>query len=464
MTQILPVILCGGSGTRLWPLSREHFPKQFITLFGQASLFQQTLQRLDGIPNVLDPVIIGNEEHRFLAQQQLKHIGRDAQVMILEPIGRNTAPALSLAALWAKEQNDVLLLVMPSDHVIVNVPKFHEALRAGVPLAEAGKIVTFGIKPTGPETGYGYIQAQDEVILAFKEKPDLETAKAYLKEGEYLWNSGIFLCDPEIWLAELQKYAPQIRDDCSKAMIAGQSDQRFFRPNAEFFQICPAISIDYAVMEKTPNAVVIPLDAGWSDMGSWSALQSVGDEDEFGNNIEGDVLAWESQGNYLKSTSRLVTTLGVDNLIIVETPDAILVASKEHAQEVGAIVSALKSSKRVEVENHRKVARPWGYFETVDQGNGFQVKRITVQPGQSLSLQTHRHRSEHWVIVKGTARVTCGEKVFLLYENQSTYIPQGSKHRLENPGTIDLELIEIQAGSYLGEDDIIRYEDIYQRR
>lgn len=460
----LPIILCGGSGTRLWPLSREHFPKQFVALESGRSLFQQTLLRLEGLQDVLGAVIVAHEEHRFLVSEQLHQIEHQASAILLEPLARNTAPALTMAALWAeRHQPEALLLIMPSDHAIQQPAAFLKQLDRAAELAQTGKIIAFGVVPQSPETGFGYIKARGEEILAFVEKPDYATAQAYLKEGCYLWNSGMFVCRSDVWLSQLAELRPAILSCCRQAFEQASTDQAFVRPEKTLFAECPAVSIDYAVMEGTPLGAVLPLDAGWSDVGSWDSLKALYATDANGNACQGDVLAYQASGNLLRSSSRLLTAVGVDNLLVVETPDAVLVASQEHAQNVKELVSELRAQQRPEAENHRKVARPWGFYETVDRGERFQVKRITVHPGQALSKQMHHHRSEHWVVVKGTARVTCGEKVYLLTENQSTYIPVGETHRLENPGTIDLELIEVQSGAYLGEDDIVRFEDIYQR-
>lgn len=461
---IVPVILCGGSGTRLWPLSRENFPKQFISLLGQASLFQQTLQRLKGIHNLGPVLVVGNDEHRFLMQEQLRQINLQAELLILEPEARNTAPAMTQAALWAEAHvPDAVLLVMPSDHVIMRPEGLHALMAEATALAESGRIVTFGVTPERPETGYGYIQVDGTQVLAFKEKPTLEVAASYYAAGNYLWNAGMFACQPQTWLKELAHYEPELLEHSRLAFAAGQMDGRFFRPEPAAFGQIPARSIDYAVMEHTQLAAVLPLEAGWSDVGAWSALREVSSLDPDGNVCEGDVLSHASQNNYLKSSSRLVAALGVKDLIVVETADAVLVASQDYAQEVKHVVAQLKAASRSEADNHLKVARPWGYYETVDRGERFQVKRITVHAGHSLSLQMHHHRAEHWVVVKGTAKVTRNQETFLLGENESVYIPLGATHRLENPGSIDLELIEIQSGSYLGEDDIVRFEDKYQR-
>lgn len=460
----LPVILCGGSGTRLWPLSREHFPKQFVALSGGRSLFQQTLLRLEGLSPVAGPLILTHEEHRFLVAEQLRTIGQTPSAILLEPIARNTAPALTLAALWARAHAPgSLMLVMPSDHALAEPEAFRTRLERAGELARQGKIVTFGIVPDRPETGYGYIRAAGEAIGAFVEKPDVATAREYLASGDYLWNSGIFVLQAQTWLDELANFEPELLAACEAAYASGSSDETFFRPDKAAFATSPARSIDYAVMEHTRHGAVLPLQAGWSDVGSWDALKALYETDAQGNACQGDVITHQASGNLLRSSSRLLTAVGVQDLLVIETPDAVLVASQAHAQEVRALVGQLRERQRVEAENHRKVARPWGFYETVDKGERFQVKRITVHPGQALSKQMHHHRSEHWVVVKGTARVTRGDEVSLLTENQSIYIPVGTVHRLENPGTIDLELIEVQSGPYLGEDDIVRFEDRYHR-
>lgn len=464
MTEWLPVILCGGSGTRLWPLSREHFPKQFVALGGSHSLFQQTLQRLDSLDAVKPPLILTQEIHRFLVTEQLRAMGFKASAILLEPMLRNTAPALTLAALWARQHApETCLLVMPSDHSLRYPAAFRQALPAAAELANAGRIVTFGIVPERPETGYGYIRAEGDRIAAFAEKPDAATAEAYLAAGDYFWNSGMFVMTAGTWLSEVARLLPGMLAACEKAFAGGQADDNFFRPASAAFAASPAISIDYAVMEHTPVGAMLPLDAGWSDVGTWDAIQALYLADGDGNACQGDVITHQARNNLLRASSRLVTAVGVENLIVIETPDAVLVASQDAAQEVRGLVSQLRAGQRTEAENHRKVARPWGFYETVDSGERFQVKRITVHAGQALSRQLHHHRSEHWVVVKGTARVTRGEEVCLLTENQSVYIPVGTVHRLENPGAIDLELIEVQSGPYLGEDDIVRYQDRYAR-
>jgi len=462
---ILPVILCGGAGSRLWPLSREAFPKQFIALAQNESLFQQTLLRLRSLPAGLPPLIVSSESHRFSIREQMRAVGLADGRILLEPTAKNTAPAVTLAALWARqepESQQALLLVMPSDH-LMQTPGFQAAVAVARPLAEAGKLVIFGVEPERPETGYGYLRRQGTEVLHFCEKPDSQTAQQYLDSGQYLWNAGILLCRAETWLQEMARWEPEILQACEASLALASQDLNFIRCDAAAFASCPARSMDYAVMEKTAAAAVVPLQAGWSDLGSWAALQEISSADAAGNHCQGDVLTWQSQGNYLQSTSRLLAAVGVRDLVVVETPDAVLVTTPEHAQEVRQIVQQLQADKRPEAEQHLKVARPWGSFESLSQGQRYQVKHIVVHPGQSISLQCHHHRSEHWVVVKGTARVTKGQSVSLLSENESVYIPLGCIHRLENPGSIDLEVIEIQSGSYLGEDDIIRYEDQYQR-
>ncbi|MGE3725500.1 MAG: mannose-1-phosphate guanylyltransferase/mannose-6-phosphate isomerase [Candidatus Sericytochromatia bacterium] len=460
-----PVILCGGSGTRLWPLSREAFPKQFVQTGSAPSLFQQTLMRFQDLQGVQTPLVVSHENHRFLVAEQLRQLAETPAAILLEPIARNTAPALTLAALWAQAQNpESLLLVLPADHAMQNPSALRDLLPRAGELAAAGKIVTFGIQPDRPETGYGYILAEEEKIVAFIEKPNLSQAQTYLNQGNYLWNSGMIALKAQTWLQEMQIFAPDILQACQAAFAAGQKDMHFFRPEAHAFEACPALACDYAVLEKTQRAAVLKLNAGWSDVGSWDAFQALLAQDGKGNACHGDVLTFQAQNNLLFSQSRLLTAVGVEDLIVVETPDAVLVTHRSQAQNVKEAVLTMQQMRRPEVENHTRVARPWGFYETVDQGERFQVKRITVHPGQALSKQMHHHRSEHWVVVKGTARVTCGEKIALLTENESVYIPVGTIHRLENPGNIDLELIEVQSGAYLGEDDIVRFEDRYQRR
>jgi len=515
-----PVILAGGYGTRLWPLSREDYPKQFLPLVGRRTMLQDTISRLDGMKGAAAPIIVCNEAHRFLVMDQVRELGASTSAVILEPASRNNAPALSLAALSLTGDGDSpdadpVMLVLPADHVIRDIPAFHAAVREGLALAEKGHLVTFGIAPTGPETGYGYIAkgrayhaARDRVgaasgddgrdaatisrqgtafiVSRFVEKPDPDTARAYVESKEYLWNSGIFMMRASVWLAEIARYRPDI-DRCSRAAFKRCSrDGDFIRPDSGLFVECPSDSIDYAVMEKAAGAdphdrqrgpgvesdfpasapagcVVVPLEAGWSDVGAWSAVWGEGDRDRQDNTIQGDVYTVDVRDSLLISNSRLLAAVGVDNLVVIETADAVLVARKDRAQDVKDIVERLKAKGRREQENHRKIHRPWGSFETIDEGPGFQVKRLTVRPGASLSLQRHHHRAENWVVVKGTARVTTDEDTFLLTVDQSVHIPVGGKHRLANPGSIPLEVIEVQVGDYLGEDDIVRFEDDYNR-
>lgn len=470
---IHPVIMAGGTGSRLWPLSRQLNPKQFLKLTDSPlSMLQSTVARLDGM-NAQEPLLICNEEHRFLAAEQMRQSGHEDSRIILEPCGRNTAPAIALAALQlceSAEGTDPLMLVLAADHLIQDVQAFQKGVEKAIPLAQKGKLVTFGIVPHQPETGYGYIHRGDELsansysVDRFVEKPDLETAKTYIASGEYLWNSGMFLFSAKQYLAELEQHRPDILSACRGAMTNISEDLHFIRVNSDLFATCPSESVDYAVMEKTDHAAVVALDAGWSDIGSWSALWDVSEKDQDGNNLRGDVIAQQTHNTLVRADSRLVATIGVDNLVVIETKDAILVAHKDSVQDVKSVVEKIRSDGRHEHMNHREVYRPWGIYDSIDNGARYQVKRITVKPGAKLSVQMHHHRAEHWVIVSGTARVTNGEKTYLVTENQSTYIPIGQVHSLENPGVIDLELIEVQSGSYLGEDDIVRYEDRYGRK
>ncbi len=469
---LIPIILSGGVGSRLWPLSREYYPKQLLALVDNNTLLQNTLIRLEGLPELSAPLIVCNENHRFLVAEQLRNIDIPPAHIILEPMGRNTAPATAVAALTALATTDpeALLLVLPADHLIANATAFHESVTVGMSLARSNHLVTFGIVPNRPETGYGYINATDSItntpalsVTSFVEKPDIATAQHYLDSGQYYWNSGMFLFKASQYLSELEQFAPNILATCRQAIDSAEVDKDFLRLDTEIFKACPSDSIDYAVMEKTKAAAVIPLDAGWNDIGAWSSLWEVGTQDKDGNVSMGDVLTENVHDCYLRAESRLLSAIGVENLTIVETADAVLVAHKDQVQHVKQIFNRLQNSARSEAKLHRKVYRPWGNYENIDVESRFQVKRITVNPGASLSLQMHYHRSEHWVVVKGTARITKDEEKFILTENQSTYIPLGTKHRLENPGTLPLEIIEVQSGSYLGEDDIIRYEDVYGR-
>ena len=465
---IIPVILSGGSGTRLWPLSRRLQPKQFTKLVNDTTLFQDTILRLP--EDVANPIIICNEEHRFFAAEQLRQINKPSKGIILEPIGKNTAPAIALAALkLINDYKDPLLLVLPADHLIQNIQAFHESIKVAKTLAEKNKLVTFGITPNKAETGYGYIEA-DIIdtekyfnIRSFTEKPSQESANKYLDSGNYFWNSGMFMFKASVYLDELKKFAPKILDCCKKSFQTEYKDLDFIRLKHNDFLQCPEKSIDYAVMEHTKEAIVVPLDANWSDIGSWEALMDSKSKDSNGNVSEGDVLLDDVNNTYVYSSNRLVSAIGVSDLIIVDTQDALLVTNKKYTQNIKNIVNKLKKNSRSETEHHRKVYRPWGYYDSIDVGSGFQVKRILVNPGAKLSLQKHRHRAEHWIVVSGIARVTCGNKTFKLEKNQSTYIPKGEIHRLENQENIALEIIEIQTGNYLGEDDIIRLEDDYER-
>jgi mannose-1-phosphate guanylyltransferase/mannose-6-phosphate isomerase len=480
MTTLQPVILSGGSGTRLWPLSREQFPKQLLPLAGSLTMLQATALRLqdaaDDYTLAAEPIVVCNEEYRFITAEQLRAVSKPTKHIVLEPVGRNTAPALTLAALLAQANAaDPVLLVMPADHVIQDTETFQRVIEQGVPHAAEGAMVTFGIVPERPETGYGYIHfghatGSAHVISGFVEKPDITTAEKYLSSGDYLWNSGLFMMRASVWLTAIGHFQPEILKACRAAFEQGQQDSDFYRIDKAAFTACPADSIDYAVMEKLQSSpdlgifgYVLPLSAGWSDVGAWDALWQVSDKDLAGNVTRGDVLLHESSNNLVFAQERLVTCVGVDNLVVVETQDAVMVAHKDSTQDVKQIVAHLKAEGRSEANANRKIHRPWGWYDSIDAGERFQVKRIVVKPGAALSLQMHHHRAEHWIIVKGTARITRGEEVFLLAENQSTYIPLGVTHRLENPGKFPLEMIEVQSGSYLGEDDIVRFEDSYGR-
>ncbi|WP_448141949.1 mannose-1-phosphate guanylyltransferase/mannose-6-phosphate isomerase [Stenotrophomonas bentonitica] len=466
MNDILPVILSGGSGTRLWPLSREAYPKQFLALAGEQTMLQATWQRVAPIAGRA-PLVVANEEHRFVAAEQLQQLDVQPQAILLEPVGRNTAPAIAVAALEATlEEGDPVLLVLPSDHVIADEEAFRAAVLRALPAARDGKLVTFGIVPTGPETGYGYIKAASgdavRAVDRFVEKPDADTALQYVQSGEYFWNSGMFLFKASRYLAELERLQPAMLAASRNAWQLARRDTDFTRLDREAFAAVPADSIDYAVMEKTADAVVVPLDAGWNDVGSWTALRDVSAQDADGNAHHGDVIAIDCRNTYAYG-ERLIALVGLDDVIVVETDDAVMVGRSDRMQEIKQVVARLKADQRPEATWHRKVYRPWGAYDSIDNGERFQVKRITVKPGGTLSLQMHHHRAEHWVVVSGTAEVTRGDEVILLGENQSTYIPLGVTHRLRNPGKLPLELIEVQSGSYLGEDDIVRFEDTYGR-
>ena len=468
---LIPLILSGGSGTRLWPVSRRNLPKQFLSLSGDGTLFQQTVARTQKLPDVTAPIVVASEDHRFLAADQLLEAGVSGATILLEPVARNTAPAIALGALKAVERDpQALLLVLPADHLIGDTGSFVAAVQQALPAARDGWLVTFGIRPDRPETGFGYIRRAESIggaafrVERFVEKPDLATAEGYVKDGGYDWNSGMFLFKAARYLEELGQHAPEMLEAVRQAYATGHGDLDFVRVDAEAFAKVPDNSIDYAVMEKTSRAAVIPVSCAWSDIGSWSALWLSGQHDEQGNQREGDTLTVNTRNSLLRSHDRhMIATVGVDDLIVVSTPDATLVAHRDAAQDVKKVVDQLKASGRTEHSFHRVVHRPWGSYDSLEEGGRFQVKRIVVKPGASLSLQKHHHRAEHWIVVSGTAEVTCDEKVFLLAENQSTYIPLGSVHRLRNPGKVPLELIEVQSGSYLGEDDIVRFDDVYGR-
>jgi mannose-1-phosphate guanylyltransferase/mannose-6-phosphate isomerase len=468
---LIPLILSGGSGTRLWPVSRRNLPKQFLSLTGQGTLFQQTVARTRLLPDVAAPVVVASEDHRFLAADQLLEAGVQGATIVLEPVARNTAPAIALGALKALERDpQALLLVLPADHLIGDTESFTAAVEQALPAAREGWLVTFGIRPDRPETGFGYIRRAESIgatafrVAQFVEKPDQATAQSYLDNGGYDWNSGMFLFKAARYLEELGQHAPEMLAAVHTAYATGHGDLDFVRVDAEAFAKVPDNSIDYAVMEKTSHAAVIPVSCAWSDIGSWSALWLSGQHDPAGNQREGDTLAINTRNSLLRSHDRhMIATVGVDDLIVVSTPDATLVAHRDSAQDVKKVVDQLKASGRTEHSFHRVVHRPWGSYDSLEAGGRFQVKRIVVKPGASLSLQKHHHRAEHWIVVSGTAEVTCDDKVFLMAENQSTYIPLGSVHRLRNPGKVPLELIEVQSGSYLGEDDIVRFDDVYGR-
>ena len=466
---LTPVLLCGGVGSRLWPVSREAFPKQYLALASELSMLQETVARTEALASH-EPIVLCNEEHRFMVAEQLRQCGVKPAAIVLEPAGRNTAPALALAAFSAAaEDPETLLLVLPADHIVKDVPVFTQAVKYGMEAASEGALTTFGVVPDAPETGYGYLRRGEATggelfaLDAFVEKPDAERAQEYVESGDYFWNSGMFLLRADRYLEELETHAPDIYRACRDAMAEVTRDLDFLRPGREAFLASPADSIDYAVMEHTQRGAIVPLSCGWSDVGAWSSLWQVSDTDENGNVMQGDVLAEDCRDSYLRSESRLLAATGVSNLIVVETSDAVLVAERDQVQNVKSLVERLKAEGRTEAFLHRRVYRPWGSYESLIEGDRFQVKRITVNPGHRLSLQMHHHRAEHWIVVHGTAEVTCDDRVFLLREDESTYIPLGHRHRLANPGRIPLELIEVQSGSYLGEDDIQRFEDAYGR-
>lgn len=464
------VIMAGGSGSRLWPASRGLYPKQFLSIAGEQSMLQETWARLDGL-DTSGATVICNEEHRFIVAQQAQDAGRELSSIILEPVGRNTAPAIALAAFDALARSgeaSPLMLVMAADHLIQDIKAFHAAVAEAAKQAESGALATFGIVPDSAHTGYGYIRRGQAngaayAVEQFVEKPDAETAQAYLDDGGYYWNSGMFMFAADVYLAELKAHRPDIYAACEAAYAERSQDADFMRVGKAAFEACPDESVDYAVMEKTRKAVVVPLSAGWSDVGAWSSLWEVSEADGEGNVLAGDVLTHQTEGSYVRAESRLVATVGLKDIVVVESNDAVLVADKHQVQDVKKIVERLKADGRNEILHHRHVHRPWGVYDSVDSGERYQVKRITVNPGAKLSVQMHHHRAEHWIVVSGTAKVTNGDKEILLTENQSTYIPVGVVHALENPGVIPLELIEVQSGSYLGEDDIVRFEDRYGR-
>lgn len=473
---MIPVILSGGSGTRLWPLSRSSYPKQFLPITEEKTLFQMTLERISNLNQALanfqNPIIVTNENHRFIVAEQLRLQKTSAQIL-LEPIARNTAPAIAAAAELALSRGeDPVLLILAADHVIEQQEAFNQAVAVGLSAAESGKLVTFGIVPTAPETGYGYIKAQQKVeqselksypVAEFVEKPNRATAEQYVADGSYLWNSGMFMFKASTYLQELEKFNPAIAQNAKNAIQSCKNDLDFIRLDKESFEQCPEDSIDYAVMEKTEHAVVVPLNANWNDVGAWNSVWEVSQKDENGNSLRGDVITQDTHNSLIHAETRLVSTLGVENIVVIETADAVLVAAQSKVQDIKKIVEKLKSNQRCEIDAHRKVYRPWGSYDSIEHGSRYQVKCIVVNPGQKLSLQMHHHRAEHWIVVNGTAKVRKGDETVMLTENQSIYIPLGETHALENPGKVPLELIEVQSGSYLGEDDIVRFEDVYGR-
>jgi mannose-1-phosphate guanylyltransferase/mannose-6-phosphate isomerase len=473
MKTIIPVILAGGSGTRLWPLSREHYPKQFIKLFGETTMLQQTLLRLEGLENLAPPIVVCNNEHRFMVAEQLQELGIEGAKIILEPVARNTAPALALSALYALDQaeEEPVLLVLSADHMIKDVREFHRAIDVALIAARRNHLVTFGIKPTHPETGYGYLSTLLDseadgsfyAVSQFVEKPNLSTAQYYLDAGSYFWNSGMFVFSASQFLSELEAYSPSVVNASRAAKMAATLDLDFIRIDKTAFSESPNISIDYALMEKSSNVVCVPMDAGWSDVGDWRSYWELSDKDEAGNSFIGDSIGVDTKDTLIFSQDKLVATLGVNNLLVINTPDAVMVADKSRAQDVKTLIALLKKDDRSEHRQHREVYRPWGCYDAIDTGTRYQVNRIRVKPGASLSLQIHHHRAEHWIVVQGTAKVQCGDQITLLSENESTFIPVGIQHRLSNPGKIPLEIIEVQSGPYLKDDDVVRLEDSYGR-
>lgn len=470
-----PIILSGGSGTRLWPLSRVAVPKQLLPLLSDLSMLQETVQRLAGVDEMADPLIICNNDHRFLIAEQMRQINMRPAAIVLEPVGRNTAPAAAVAALLLlKDDPEAVMLLLPADHLINDVPAFHRAIALGRQALDSGYLICFGIVPHEPETGYGYIQQGEELygtaegaahrVACFIEKPDAAKAQALLASGGHYWNSGMFMFSCRQYLDELERYNPAIVAACKEALVGQHQDLDFCRLDAAAFAACPADSIDYAVMEQTELAAVVPADIGWNDIGAWSALWDVGEKNASGNVVRGDVWLNGVSNSLVRAESRMVAAIGLKDVIVVETADAVLVADKRSAQDVKKVVEYLTKNGRSEHQFHTRVFRPWGWYEGIDEGERFQVKRIAVKPGAALSLQMHHHRAEHWIVVKGTAKVTCGKEAFLVSENESTFIPLGTQHRLENPGKVMLEMIEVQSGSYLGEDDIVRFEDVYGRK
>jgi len=471
-SRLYPVVLCGGAGSRLWPMSRQLLPKQFLPLVSERTMLQETVERLRGVAGIEPSTVVSNSEHRFLVAEQLRAIGAPLRAQILEPIGRNTAPAVAVAALALQRADPgAVMLVLPADHLIRDVETFHLAILKAAEAARAGFLVTFGIRPDHPATGYGYVEGGEPVeghesvfhVVRFVEKPNAATARRLLERGTFAWNSGMFVLSAKRYLEELGRHAPDMLAACRAAWEKAATDLDFVRLDQAAFAACPADSIDYAVMEKTDAAAVVPVDIGWSDVGSWATLWEVGEKDASGNVVRGDVHLQAVENCYVRAESRMVSVLGLSDAVVVETGDAVLVASKDEAQKVKDIVGRLDAAKRTEHVSHRRVYRPWGYYESIDAGERFQVKRLMVKPGGVLSLQMHHHRAEHWVVVSGTAKVTRGEEVTLVAENESTYIPIGTRHRLENPGKVPLFLIEVQSGGYLGEDDIVRFEDVYRR-